>query len=188
MTIQWQQLFEAALSYHAFLETYGTEVHRQRWHGVYDRVVLTPQQQKLLSGFVRQMNILVLAGTWCGDCVNQVPILRRIEEATDRVQIRFLDRDAYPDVRDALSINGGARVPAVVFLSEDFQECARYGDRVLAFYRQIAQDSLGPACPTGIAPPGDQLLEQATGEWLAEFERIQLMLRLSSRLRERYGD
>jgi hypothetical protein len=79
-------------------------------------------------------------------------------------------------------------VPVVVFLSEDFSECGRYGDRTLAKYRDMAATLLGPACPTGIGDPGADLLAGVIREWLGEFERAQLMLRLSPRLRERYGD
>ena len=42
-----------------------------------------------------------------------------------------------------------------------------------------------------VAPPADDdptLLEQATDEWLNEFERMQWMLRTSGRLRELHGD
>lgn len=186
--MNWQQYFEKALPYDAFLEQYGTEEHRRRWQGVYERVALTPAQKEVVSGFTRKMPVLVLAGTWCGDCVNQCPILRRIEEANDVIDIRYLDRDAHPELQEALKINGGARVPVVVFLSEDFYECGRYGDRVLAFYRQMAHDRLGPACPLGVVPPADELLQAATQEWVNEFERIHLMLRLSTRLREKHGD
>ena len=42
--------------------------------------------------------------------------------------------------------------------------------------------------PTGIAPPEQSLLESVTQEWLNEFERIQLMLRTSGRLRKLHGD
>ena len=68
-------------------------------------------------------------------------------------------------------INGGARVPVVVFLSEDWQEVSRYGERTLSIYRKLAADQLGPSCPTGLVPPADEALATITAEWLAEFER-----------------
>lgn len=188
MSIQWQQWFERALPYQEYLDAHGTDQQRERWRGVADGVHLTPDQKELLQGFTRQMNVLVVSGTWCGDCAHQGPILRAFAEATPRIDLRFLERDEVPELRDAIKINGGARVPVVVFLSEDFFECGRYGERVLAFYRQVAKDQLGPACPVGIVPPGEELMAAATAEWLNEFERMQLMLRLSPRLRERHGD
>lgn len=188
MSIQWEQWFSQALPYTEYLDTYGTDAQRERWQGVSSRVNLTPAQTELLGGFTRQMNVLVVSGTWCGDCAHQGPILQKFAETTPRIDLRFLERDEVPQLRDQIKINGGTRVPVVIFLSEDFYECARYGERVLAFYRQVAQDQLGPACPVGIVPPGEQIMAAATAEWLNEFERVQLMLRLSPRLRERHGD
>lgn len=189
MAFQWESIFSEALSYDEFLKRHGTDAHRQRWAAVDDRIHLTAAQRDLLAGFVRRMPVLCLAGAWCGDCVQQVPILRHIAAAAPgAIELRLLDRDAHPDLRDALAINGGNRVPVTVFLSEDWQVCSVYGDRVLAYYRQMAADRLGPSCPTGIVPPGDELLAEATAQWVAEFERIQLMLRLTGRLREKHGD
>jgi hypothetical protein len=185
----WPAIFAEALPYEEFLRIHGSEEQRRRWAAVEARVQLTAAQRELLGGFVRRMPVLCLAGAWCGDCAQQVPILRHIAAAAAQaVELRLLDREARPDLRDALSINGGHRVPVVVFLSEDWQVCSVVGDRVLAFYRQMAAERLGPACPTGLLPPGEALLAEATAQWLAEFERIQLMLRLTGRLRERHGD
>ncbi len=186
--MEWGRVFSEALSYGEFLHRHATPDQQKRWQGVYDRVLLEPEQRELLSGFVREMHVLCVAGAWCGDCVNQCPILARIGDQNSRIVIRFVDRDAHPKAQDAVMMNAGRRVPVTVFLSEDDQECGWYGDRTLAAYRQMAADRLGPACPTGIVPPGPALLGAVTAEWVGQFERIQLMLRLSKRLREKHGD
>ncbi len=186
--MEWGKVFAEALSYRDFLAKHGTAEHQKRWQGVYDNVTLTAEQRELLSGFVREMHALCIAGAWCGDCVNQCPILERIAEQNPKIQVRYVDRDVHAAAQDAAMMNAGRRVPVVIFLSEDDYECGRYGDRTLATYRQMAADRLGPACPTGIVPPGPHLLSAVTAEWVGQFERIQLMLRLSKRLREKYGD
>ena len=180
--------FETGLSYAEFLEQYGSADQKQRWRNVYDQVELTGAQTELLQGFMREMKVLVTAGAWCGDCVNQCPIFAKFEVANPRIQVRFFDRDEESELSQALSLCGAPRVPSVLFLSEDGHVCGRYGDRTLSKYRQMARDQLGPACPTGIVVPGDDLLKAVTQEWLDEFERIQLMLRTSGRLRELHGD
>ena len=186
--IDYAAKFAQGLKYHDFLARHGTDEHRRRWAGVYDAVQLTPAQRELLAGFKRQMKVLCLAGAWCGDCVNQCPIFERFAEATPTLDIRYFDRDVHPDLGAELKICGGARVPVVLFLSEDFQQVGWYGDRTLAKYRQLAHDQLGPSCPTGIGAPDRDLLAAVTQDWLGEFERVQLLLRLSSRLRQLHGD
>ncbi|HTQ38900.1 MAG TPA: thioredoxin family protein [Pirellulales bacterium] len=180
--------FRQGLSYHDFLARHGTEEHRRRWAAVYERVQLAAAQREILSGFVRPMKVLCLAGAWCGDCVNQCPIFQRFAEAAPTLAIHYFDRDVHADLQAALRICGGSRVPVMVFLSEDSQFLGLYGDRTLAKYQQMAVDQLGPACPSGIAPPHQALLDAVTQEWLNEFERMQLMLRLSARLRQVHGD
>jgi hypothetical protein len=179
---------ERALSYHDFLNQYGTDAHRARWAAVYERVRLTDQQRRLLAGFRREMKVLVMAGAWCGDCVEQCPIFQRFAEASPAIALRFCDRDASPDLQQELTICGGARVPAVVFLSEDGHEVGRYGDRTLSKYRKIASEQLGDVCSVGAVPPEESLLAATVQDWLDEFERVQLILRTSPRLRKKHGD
>jgi thiol-disulfide isomerase/thioredoxin len=186
--MDWASFYQKALPYQDFLAHYGTEAHRERWRAVYDRIQLTNQQRALLDGFPRQLHLLCVAGTWCGDCVRDGPILQRIAEVGSKVGLRFLDRDEHPEIAKELSINGGLRIPMVVLLSEDYLECARYGERTLATYRKMAAERLGPACPTGIVPPGEEYLTTVTQEWLDEVERVQLLLRLSPRLRALHND
>jgi hypothetical protein len=186
--MDWSTVFNEAMSYRAFLDRYATPEQHIRWDAMHERVRLTDEQIELLRGFKRRMPLLCLCGAWCGDCINQCPIFDHIATAAPVIELRFLDRDARSDVADALSINGGRRVPVAVFLSEDYQEVSRYGERTISTYRKMAADQLGPACPTGLVPPSDEMMAQVTSEWLGEFERAQLVLRLSPRLRARHED
>ena len=181
--------FENGLTYRKFLDKYGTDEHKRRWDAFSAKVSLIDAQKELLHSFTRQMKVLVLAGTWCGDCVNQCPIWEHFaDENPDNIWIRYFDRDDNPDLAEELMMCGGNRVPALLFLSADGYPCGRFGDRTLAKYRDMAANQLGAACPTGLIPPDRSLTQQVVQDWLNEFERIQLMLRTSGRLRELHGD
>jgi hypothetical protein len=186
--MDWPGVLAEALPYASFLDRYATPAQRGRWDAMHARFGLSGAQEALLGGFTRRMGVLCVAGAWCGDCINQCPAFDHFARAAPAIDLRFLDRDARPDVRDALAINGGHRVPVVVFLSEDGFEVARYGERTLSIYRRLAIEQLGPACPTGIVAPPDDAIAATAAEWLAEFERVQLILRLSPRLRQKHGD
>ena len=180
--------FQEALAYNNFLARYASDAHLQRWRAFHAQVQLTDAQRQLLASFTRTMNVLCLAGAWCGDCINQCPIFDHFAAATPTIQLRFLDRDVNPEVRQLLKINGGDRVPVVAFFSEDGFEVARFGERTLSKYRQLMRDQTGQSCPTGIVIGKDPLVNQVTQDWLNEFERIQWLLRLSPRLRQKHGD
>ncbi|MFM8282796.1 MAG: thioredoxin family protein [Planctomycetaceae bacterium] len=184
----WEAAFGYAASYDGFLERHATDEQRARWRAVEGRVVLTPDQSRLLASFTRRMPVLVLAGAWCGDCVNQCPIFARFAAATPSIVLRFLDRDAIPSIAAHLRVCGGQRVPVVAFFSEDFTPVHVYGDRTLSAYRTAAAHLAGTSCPTGLAPPAADTLAVVTGEWLEQFERVQWLLRLSGRLRQLHGD
>jgi len=180
--------FDAALSYDEYVAT-GTEEQRRRWRQVHDLARLDDAQRRIVGGFVREMNVLVVSGIWCGDCVQQCPLLARVAEANPaKVRLRFVDRDQHRDLIEPLRINGGDRVPVAAFLAEDFEPCAVFGDRTLARYRALAAKQLGAACPIGVVAPDADEMRQTLQDWLNEFERVQLMLRLSARLRQKHGD
>jgi thiol-disulfide isomerase/thioredoxin len=178
--------FTQALPLNAFLSKYGSPAHQGRWQATYDAVQLTDAQKALLASFTREVNIMVLAGAWCGDCSGQCPILDRFADAAPLLRVRYLDNADHADVQTALSINGGKRVPVAVFFSEDGYEVHRFGERTLSKYRQMMKDQVGESCASGIGE--DPLLASVTQEWLNEVERVQWLLRLSGRLRQKHGD
>ena len=179
--------FHQALPYDDFLDRYASPQQRQRWDAFHDSITLTPEQRLLLEGFTRRQRVLCLAGAWCGDCVEQCPIFDHFQASNPLLEIRYQDRDHDPQLQQALETCGGARVPVVVFLSEEDLFVGRYGDRTLSKYRQMLAATTGPACPTGLGT-GAELTIAVIQEWLDEFERIQLLLRTSPRLRKKHGD
>ena len=190
--------FEAGLPLSGFLTKYGSGAHRARWQSAAEQTTLTDAQRQLIGTFSRRMNVLVLAGAWCGDCSSQCPIFERIAEAApptrgsgsdaQMIVTRYLDRDEHADVQAALQINGGNRVPVAVFFSEDGSEMARYGERTLSRYRQLVGQLTGEGCATGFVKSDDPIQRGVVQDWLNEFERVQWILRLSPRLRRLHND
>jgi hypothetical protein len=107
---------------------------------MHERYSVTAVQRDLVAGFVWCMPVLCLAGAWCGDCINECPVFDHFMLASPRIDVRFLDRDANPELCDSLAINGGHRISVVVFLSEDWFEVVRYGERTLSTYHRLAAE------------------------------------------------
>jgi hypothetical protein len=79
-----------------------------------------------------------------------------------------------------------------VFLSEDWLECERFGERTLATNRDKARKKLqnleGATCPTGLVTPEPDLQSANVAVWLRRIERVQWMLLTSPRLTEKHGE
>lgn len=181
--------FEKASDYGTYLSQ-SDPVRAARWQRLEERIPpLDAERRQRLRGHGRKLDVLVLSGVWCGDCVRQGPMIRQVAETCGRdVRLRLIDRDLDPELRDELRILGAMRVPVAVFLSEDFFEVGRFGDRSLSTYRRKAAIELGAACPVPAAEiPLPELVEERD-EWADVFERMLLMLRLAPSLRARHGD
>ena len=159
-----------------------------QWQAIHDRLTLSDAQTALLGAFTREMKVFCVSGMWCGDCVAQGPMLARIAEASPMIDLKWLDRDEHDDLSERVTINAGQRVPTVLFCAEDFELVGFLGDRTLNRYRAIAAQQVGAACQLpGAEVAGDELAATLQ-DWLDEFERVQLLLRLSPRLRQKHGD
>ena len=180
---------EQALPYEDFVALGEPEGHRPQWDQRYGQLALSEPQAALVASFTRPMRVLCLTGTWCGDCALQGAAMQRVAEAApDLIDLRFVLRsEEHADLIVPSRINAGFRVPVTFFMAEDYEPVSRFGDRTLSRYRSMARKALGDAHGV-IAPPPEDPVREVLREVLDEFERVQLLLRLSGRLREKHGD
>ncbi len=183
----WRRHFEMASDYETYLKESDPE-KVPRWRESEGHVPeLTGGQLERLRGYDRELNVLMYSGVWCGDCSRQGPMLKKIADACgEKVSLRLIERETSEELQDELRIVGALRVPMVVFLSEDFWEVERFGERTLSVYRSKAAREIGRGADTGILSP--RARERELAEWVDVFERILIMLRLSPPLRRRHGD
>jgi thiol-disulfide isomerase/thioredoxin len=183
-----KQKHDAGLTYNDYMAS-GTDQQRADWQAIYDQAPLSDAQSALLGSFTRKVNVIGLSGIWCGDCVQQCPLIQRIAEgAPEAIDLRWLDRDEHMDLQERVRINAGNRVPVLIFCAEDYEFVGWYGDRTLSRYRAIAAKQLGGTCPMPGAPVPQEELSATLADWLEQFERAHLLLRLSGRLRQKHGD
>ena len=182
--------FEEGHRYPDFVAIGEPEGHRPPWDERYGQLALEPAQEALVKSFERPMNVLCLTGTWCGDCALQGSAMARIAAANPKmIDLRFLLRsEEHADLIARCQINGGFRVPVTWFMAEDHEPVSVFGDRTLSRYRSMARKQLPPAQANVLAPPPADAVREVLDEVLDLFERAHLLLRLSPRLRQKYGD
>ncbi len=180
----------AGLRYEQYLAT--DPIRSRQWRDRTREFAVAAQHRVLLAGFSRRMPVICISGMWCGDCAVQCPMLAAIAAESPMIDLVFLDRDQHRDLSDEVRIAKGNRVPTVIWLTEEFEFVHLLGDRTLSRCRQIAQAQLGAdfgaACPLpDSSSPADDSAA-VLGEWVNEFERVHLLLRMSPHLRQLHGD
>jgi hypothetical protein len=148
-----------------------------------DKALLTQEERKAQGLNVRIGDVLTEAGAITAEQRDRALAAQGGYESVESWDVA---------VAKELMICGAPRVPMLVFLSEDWMECERYGERTLATYREKARKQLaaiqGASCPTGLFLPPTELLAANLAEWLGHFERVQWMLLTSPRLMKVHGE
>ncbi|HRP62290.1 MAG TPA: thioredoxin family protein [Phycisphaerales bacterium] len=185
-----KRFFDQGVPYEVFVASGEREGHRPQWDERYSRLELDAPQRALVASFTREMNILCLTGTWCGDCALQGAAMQRIAEANPaKINLRFIPRsEDHAELIVKNQINAGYRVPVTWFMAEDFEPISRLGDRTLSRYRSMARKALPEVETAALPPPPADPIREVLRETLDEFERVHLLLRTSTRLRQKHGD
>jgi thiol-disulfide isomerase/thioredoxin len=183
----WEMSWESAKNFEEFLREGPPELV-QRWMDASERAPrLTEFQKQRLTGYNRSIRALMVGAIWCLDCARIAPYLTKIIETVgNQAELRIIDRETFPNLRDELRIMGAPRVPRVVLLSEDWFEIDRLGDRSLSVYRSRIAREIERGEDHGILSPTARQIELA--EWVDAFERALIILRTAPALRKRYND
>ncbi len=92
--------------------------------------VLDPAAIAAFRALPRAVNVLVLSEDWCGDCVNNVPVLARIAEASGTLRVRFFKRDEHKDLMQRYLKDGKFEsIPVFVFFDEAMREIGHWIER-----------------------------------------------------------
>lgn len=91
---------------------------------------LKPEDVAFFKGLSQPLNVAVIAEDWCGDVIDNLPILGRIAQEAGTLNIRVFLRDQNLDVMDQYLKDGQFRsIPVFVFLDEHFHELGHFIER-----------------------------------------------------------
>lgn len=94
------------------------------------QLVLDPADLAPFQHLPHPLNVLVLAEDWCGDVVDNLPILGRIAQESGKLSLRVFLRDQNLDLMDQYLKDGQFRsIPVFVFFDDHFNEIGRFIER-----------------------------------------------------------
>ena len=84
---------------------------------------------------------IVLTEGWCGDAAHALPILHKLSEASDKVEVKYILRDEHPELMDQFLTNGGRSIPKVIRLDANTNEVlTTWGPRPAAIQNRIMEN------------------------------------------------
>ncbi|WP_299063162.1 thioredoxin family protein [uncultured Polaribacter sp.] len=81
---------------------------------------------------------LVITEGWCGDAAQNIPVLQKIADTTDKVDLRIVLRDENLPLMDLFLTNGGRSIPKLIALDKDNNVINTWGPRPSTATKMVA--------------------------------------------------
>lgn len=140
VTSDLESRFRSGQSIEQFLAT--PAANASLWQGAYRRAEVPADLALRAQALPGRWNLLVLSADWCADGAAIVPVLARLAERSSNIDLRILDRDEHPDLRDSHLTNGAQAIPVVMLLDENFVERAWWGPRPEPLQRWVQREGM----------------------------------------------
>jgi hypothetical protein len=121
------RLWQGAIPYPQFVAE--ADKHRPLWEGVYRTSRIPEWALRRACEKARGIRLLAVAENWCGDASSTIPVLAKLGDQADCLEMRLIKRDEHPEVMDHYLTSGARSIPIVIALDEQFQELGHWGPR-----------------------------------------------------------
>jgi hypothetical protein len=123
-----KQRFAQGMTFQQYLDQMTT--NKDKFLETLAATHVAPQDRALFTDRREKLNVLVLTEDWCGDALTNFPVLARMVEGAQNVEMRVFLRDQSPDLMDQYLNRGIFRsIPVFVFFDADMKEVARFVER-----------------------------------------------------------
>jgi hypothetical protein len=75
-----------------------------------------------LNDFNGNQTWLVLTESWCGDAAQSMPIMNKLAEITNKIDLKILQRDEHLDLMNAFLTNGAQSIPKLIVIDTSTNE------------------------------------------------------------------
>jgi len=99
-----------------------SELNETRMNRLEKTIEVTPEAKTKLENLDKKYIWLVLSEGWCGDAAQIVPVIYKMAEATDKVELKIALRDDNDALMQHFLTNGGKAIPKLIVLDAETLE------------------------------------------------------------------
>ncbi len=123
-----RERFEQGMSYEAYKEQMNR--NQERFIENERTLELDAEDVAFFKALPQSLDVLVLAEDWCGDVINNLPVLGRLAEESGKLNLRIFLRDQNLDLMEQYLKEGQFRsIPVFVFFDANFNELGHLIER-----------------------------------------------------------
>lgn len=99
----------------------------KRW----DKTVkVSEEYKKRLEGFNKRVTWLVITESWCGDAAHVIPVLNKIAELNQNIDLKLVMRDSNNDLMNQFLTDGNRAIPKLIMIDNETKDVlGTYGPR-----------------------------------------------------------
>ena len=99
-----------------------SQLNETRMNRLEKTIEVTPETKAKLQNLDKKYIWLVLSEGWCGDAAQIVPVIHKMAEATDKVELKIALRDDNDALMQHFLTNGGKAIPKLIVLDAETLE------------------------------------------------------------------
>lgn len=120
-------LWDQAIPFPRFVEEASR--NRSQWEGLYRTANIPSWAVTAARDRAGSARLLVIAEDWCGDASRTVPLLARLGQEANCLEVRMIRRDEHPELMDRYLTNGSRSIPIAIALDDELNEIGHWGPR-----------------------------------------------------------
>ncbi len=82
-----------------------------------------------LSSLTQKLTFIVLTESWCGDAAQTIPVIYKVAEASDKIDLKIAYRDENLDLMNQFLTHGNQAIPKLIVLDNSNNIIAHWGPR-----------------------------------------------------------
>ena len=114
-----------------------TKLNASRMRRVNKVITLTNETVNIFKN-VRKQTWLVLCESWCGDAAHTLPVLNKIAENSNNIDLKIVLRDDNLDLMNTFLTNGSQAIPKLIMVDESYCLINVWGARSKAATQLVA--------------------------------------------------
>lgn len=106
-----------------------TKLNQARVKRLTKTQTISDEVKDTLNQLSSKITFLVLTESWCGDAAQTIPVIHKVAEASDFIDLKLAYRDENMELMNQFLTNGNQAIPKLIILDSNQQVLSDWGPR-----------------------------------------------------------